>query len=160
MYQTYVRYELRGAAGIGLEPTLYVAQSDGCTTVSIATHKIQKTPESIASHEYAIQDRLRAAKAHALDLALITTAGESAKRFRDNGRRIGIFVAFAGINQSCKPRRAVNAWVRTQLGHSAFRKHRCFVHCHRRTLCLPYFLMPTQTQLKLLLPRLAMLGSL
>ena len=102
----------KGAVGIGLETTKYLAQK-GCT-VYVASRKSQKTIDGISKAEQALEGGAGAVKFHELDLASISGARGSTERFGDIESRIDILVANAGIGL-CNLEPFVTGWVRTNI---------------------------------------------
>lgn len=84
-----------GAAGIGLETTIYLARKGA--TVYIASRNQQKSEAAISKARERLQDRGGSIKFHLLDLASIQGAGSSADAFQQLETRLDIIICNAGI---------------------------------------------------------------
>ncbi|KAL9121747.1 MAG: hypothetical protein Q9187_001687 [Circinaria calcarea] len=87
----------RGAAGIGLETTIYLARK-GCT-VYVASRNKEKSLKGIAEAERRLDGHGGPIKFHLLDLASIDSARRSAEEFRrTEPRRIDLIIANAAVS--------------------------------------------------------------
>ena len=112
----------RGAAGIGLETTKYLARK-GCT-VYVASRNQEKSLKGIAEIEKALDGQGGPIKFHLLDLASIQSSLQSAKRLREVEACIDIIIANAGVSMINLSELSCDGYERlfatNHMGHFAF----------------------------------------
>ena len=112
----------RGAAGLGLHTTIYLARK-GCT-VYAASRNQEKALRGIAEAEKILAGNGGPIRFHQLDLASIGTSTRSADEFRKRESRIDIIVANAGISMPYQDALSEDGFEKTfatnHLGHFVF----------------------------------------
>ena len=111
----------RGAAGIGLYTTIYLARK-GCT-VYVASRNKEKSLRGIAEAQRILDGHGGPIRFHQLDLGSIETAKRSADTFKERETRIDIMVANAGVSMPV-PELSKDGYERTfatnHIGHFVF----------------------------------------
>ncbi|KAL8972979.1 MAG: hypothetical protein Q9183_000231 [Haloplaca sp. 2 TL-2023] len=111
-----------GAAGLGLQTTIYLAQRN--CTVYVASRNQEKSLKSIAESEAALSEPRGTIKFHQLDLSSIERARQSAQDLVRLENRIDIIVANAGISMVNLSELSSDGFERmfatNHLGHFAF----------------------------------------
>ena len=111
-----------GAAGIGLETTIYLALKGA--TVYVASRNPEKCEKGIAVAQKLVGGGPGKIIYHALDLSSIRSAKESVNRFREYERRLDIIICNAGIGMCSLSNMSPDGYERSfatnHLGHFVF----------------------------------------
>ncbi|KAI9893330.1 MAG: hypothetical protein M1814_000460 [Vezdaea aestivalis] len=111
-----------GAAGIGLETTIYLARQGA--TVYAASRNAEKSALGIASAKRRLNGLAGDIRFHQLDLSSVRTAAESAVEFGKREGRLDILICNAGISMMTARKLSPDGFERqfatNHLGHFAF----------------------------------------
>jgi NAD(P)-dependent dehydrogenase (short-subunit alcohol dehydrogenase family) len=112
----------RGAAGIGLETTVYLAQKGA--TVYVASRNPEKSEAGIATARERLGGKGGEIKFHQLQLSDVKSAEASAKSFMEKETRLDILICNAGISMATlkelSPDGYEQMFATNHLGHFAF----------------------------------------